>query len=61
MGFTQSDMALAIEKTLDSYAKKERGEIEFTTAEMVLVTKKLNLSASEFSAIFFDSQLPFFN
>lgn len=60
-GKTQTDMALVIEKSFDSYAKKERGEIYFTPSEMVRVTNELNLTYSEFNAIFFNSELPFSN
>ena len=58
---TQTDMAALIEKSIDTYAKKERGDVYFTPAEMVRVVKALNLTFSEFNAIFFASDLPFCN
>ena len=60
-GFTQADMAELIEKSLDSYAKKERGEVEFTTAEMCIVAIALNMTYELFNYIFFDNSLPFSN
>ena len=36
-GYTQNDMAESIEKSVDSYAKKERGEIFFTPTEMLTI------------------------
>lgn len=60
-GKTQTDMASLIEKSIDTYAKKERGEVSFTPAEMARVVKALNLTFSEFNAIFFASELQFCN
>ncbi len=60
-GKTQTDMASLIEKSIDTYAKKERGDVCFTPAEMVRVVKALNLTFGEFNAIFFASDLPFSN
>lgn len=61
LGLTQTDCAKMIEKTTDSYAKKERGEFLFTLAEIAALTKGLNLSFDEFNDIFFGSQLQFCN
>lgn len=58
---TQTDMAVLIEKSLDSYSKKERGEIFFTPTEMVRVSKALNLTFQEFNDIFFNADLQFCN
>ncbi len=60
-GKTQTDMASLIEKSIDTYAKKERGEVYFTPAEMVRVSRTLNLTFSEFNDIFFNSELQFCN
>lgn len=60
-GKTQTDMASLIEKSIDTYAKKERGEIYFTPAEMIRVLKALNLTFGEFNDIFFNSELQFCN
>lgn len=58
---TQSDLALKIEKTTDTYAKKERGEVLFTPTEIAIISNVLGLSFREFNDIFFDSQLQFSN
>ncbi len=61
LGLTQSDCAKMIEKSTDSYAKKERNEVYFTPAEIAALTKGLNLSFDEFNDIFFGSNLQFCN
>lgn len=61
LGLTQSDCAKMIEKSTDSYAKKERGEFLFTLAEIAELTKGMKLSFDEFNDIFFGSQLQFGN
>ena len=60
-GFTQADMAEMIEKSLDSYAKKERGEVIFTPEEMCIVAIALGMTYELFNYIFFDDNLPFGN
>lgn len=60
-GMTQADVASLIEKNTDTYSKKERGEVYFTPAEMVRVSRTLNLTFSEFNDIFFNSELQFCN
>ena len=60
-GFTQADMAEKIEKSNDSYAKKERGEVEFTPDEMCIVAIALEMDFELFNYIFFDNRLPFGN
>ncbi len=61
MGFTQSDMAAIIEKSTDTYAKKERGEVMFTPSEMCLLATALKMTFAVFNYIFFDNNLPFGN
>lgn len=56
---TQSFAASLIEKSVDAYAKKERGEVSFTPTEISALTKGLELSFDEFNDIFFDSKLQF--
>ena len=58
-GKTQSYMGKHIEKSLDSYAKKERGEVFFTPDEMAIVASDLGMTFEQFNGIFFDSKLPF--
>lgn len=58
---TRADVASIIEKTSDAYAKKERGVILFTLAEVAKITEALNLTFEEFNDIFFDSKLQFSN
>ncbi len=60
-GKTQSYMGERIEKSLDSYAKKERGEVLFTPEEMAIVASELDMTFEQFNAIFFTSKLPFGN
>ncbi len=60
-GYTQNEMADFIEKSFDSYSKKERGEVFFTPNEMLIIAIKLELTAQEFNDIFFDGRLPFGN
>lgn len=58
-GLSQREMAAAIEKSVDSYAKKERGEVSFFPDEILKATLRLNLSYEQFNLIFFDNHLPF--
>lgn len=60
-GYTQADMAEMIEKSNDSYAKKERGEVEWTPNEMIIVAIALDMTYELFNYIFFDNRLPFSN
>ena len=60
-GFTQADMAEKIEKSNDSYAKKERGEVDWTPTEMCIVAIALEMTYELFNYIFFDNHLPFGN
>ena len=50
-------MASLIEKTVDTYAKKERGEVKFSPEETVAVANDLGLDIDKFNAIFFDGEL----
>lgn len=49
---TQSFAASLIEKSVDSYAKKERGEVSFTPAEISALTNGFGLTFDEFNDIF---------
>lgn len=60
-GKTQSYMGERIEKSLDSYAKKERGEVLFTPEEMAIVASELEMTFEQFNAIFFTNRLLFSN
>ena len=60
-GFTQAEMAEKIEKSNDSYAKKERGEVEWTPDEMCIVAIALEMDFELFNYIFFGNKLPFGN
>lgn len=60
-GYTQADIAQLIEKSNDSYAKKERGEVEFTPDEMCIVAIALGMDFELFNYIFFGNKLPFSN
>ena len=60
-GYTQAEMAEKIEKSNDSYAKKERGEVEWTPDEMCIVAIALDMDFELFNYIFFDNRLLFGN
>lgn len=60
-GKTQKDYGDLIEKSTDSYAKKERGEVEFTLDEIIAIVVAAGMSFEEFNAIFCDNRLPFRN
>lgn len=49
---SKADMAAAIGKSEVSYAKKERGEVKFTDAEKIIVSRELNLTSEQVNAIF---------
>ena len=55
---TRKDMANLIGKSLNTYGKKERGDVEFTDEEKVIVAKELELSPEQVNRIFFDGNLP---
>ena len=46
-GFTQQQMSEKLGMSVTSYAKKERGEVEFTADEMFLVKDIFNKSLEE--------------
>lgn len=58
-GLSQKEMGNAIEKSFDSYAKKERGEVSFFPDEILRATLRLDLDYDQFNLIFFDGKLPF--
>ena len=60
-GMTQSDIGDMIEKSTDSYAKKERGEVEFTLDETAVIAIETGMNFDEFNAIFYNGRLPFRN
>lgn len=58
-GIKTKTVARAIDKTLDSYCKKENGRVKITLHEAAAITNVLCLTLSEFITIFFDGILPF--
>ena len=52
-------MAQVIGKSVDTYNKKERGEVKFDPKEMAAIQNDLLLSPEMFNIIFFDSSLLF--
>lgn len=56
---TQQNMADVIKKSLDSYSKKERGEVSFFPDEIAAVVIDLDLTLDQMNDIFFDGLLPF--
>ena len=57
-GKTQKNMAELIGKSLVTYSKKERGEVEFSNEEMSIVAKALDLTSDQVNAIFLCSFAP---
>ena len=57
-GKTQKNMAELIGKSLVTYSKKERGEVEFSNEGMSIVAKALDLTSDQVNAIIFDDTLP---
>lgn len=58
-GKTQKQFGDTIEKSYDSYSKKERGEVEFTLNESLLIAVEYGMTFDEFNSIFYDGRLPF--
>ena len=58
-GKSTEQMADVIGKSVQSYCKKESGEVAFSDDEKVAVVTALDLSAEMFNIIFFDRKLPF--
>lgn len=52
-------IADALDKTVDSYIKRENGNVRITLSDAFTITNVLQLSLSEFVTIFFDGDLPF--
>lgn len=60
VGLRQKDLAASLGITEKAMNHKECSSVnKFKADEMLTLTKVLNLSLSEFSSIFFDSNLPF--
>ena len=59
LGLTQKEAGDMIEKSTDSYAKKERGEVELTLDETKLLTIGFGMDFDQFNAIFYNGDLPF--
>lgn len=60
-GFSQKEVADELGKKLDSYSKKERGEVNFFSDEILKLTLMFDLTPEQFNLIFFDNKLPFRN
>lgn len=58
-GKSTERMAEVIGKSVQSYCKKESGEVSFSDEEKVAVAEELELTAEMFNVIFFDRKLPF--
>lgn len=57
-GKSKEEMAAAIGKTVISYSKKERGDINFNDDEKLVIVKELDLTPEQVNTIFFDGSLP---
>lgn len=55
---SKEDMAKAIGKSINSYGKKERGEVQFSDEEKIILANELDMSYPQFNEIFFDCKLP---
>ncbi len=51
-GKSKEDMAAAIGKSVISYSKKERGDINFNDDEKLVIVKELDLTPEQFNTIF---------
>jgi len=58
-GVKAQEIADALDKTVDSYIKRENGNVRITLSDAFTITKVLQLSLVEFVTIFFDGDLPF--
>lgn len=58
-GVKAREIANALGKTVDSYIKRENGNVRLTLSDVFTITNVLHLSLTEFITIFFDGILPF--
>lgn len=58
-GVKAQELADAIDRTVDSYIKRENGNVRVTLSDAFTITQVLQLSLEEFVVIFFDGDLPF--
>ena len=58
-GVKAQELADAIDRTVDSYIKRENGNVRVTLSDAFTITQVLQLSLEEFVVIFFDGVLPF--
>lgn len=58
-GVKAQELADAIDRTVDSYIKRENGNVRVTLSDALIITQVLSLSLEEFIVIFFDGDLPF--
>jgi len=58
-GVKAHEIADALGKTIDSYIKRENGNVRITLSDAFTITRVLKLSLSEFVTIFFSGDLPF--
>lgn len=54
-------LAKVIGKSIVSYGKKERGEVNFKPSEVIALAKFYELSWDDLNAIFYDNKLPIGN
>lgn len=57
-GKSIKDMADALDITYDAYIRKEKGEVGFSTEQIIITARELNLTAELINKIFFDDKLP---
>lgn len=57
LGYTQQQMADILNKSIESYRKKERGEVGFSLNEAVTVAEALGFSLDDFNEAFLNGKL----
>lgn len=57
LGYTQQQMADILNKSIESYRKKKRGEVGFSLNEAVTVAEALGFSLDDFNEAFLNGKL----
>lgn len=56
-GYKQYEMADKIGISRQTYNYKENGKLQFTSEEIIKISRELNLTLEDVNGIFFDGQL----
>lgn len=57
-GKSQTDMANALDITLESYQRRERGKTKFSPEQIAIVARELEFPIKITNKVFFDDKLP---